>query len=125
MLTLRPEQMEAFERSSMNSFVDELAEHFRQALPEHHAVLGHDGTRETICYGIARARAYGITSVRGVTIYIRLMFLFGRDYDTNPELPWAGAALGDPMLADEITRAHQLALAAHAYLERITFEVPT
>ncbi|KIH83436.1 hypothetical protein UCMB321_2932 [Pseudomonas batumici] len=108
----------------MNRFVDDLAEHFRLALPEHHAALGPDGTRETIRHGVARARAYGITTARGVTVYVRLLFLFGRDYDTNPELPWAGAVLGDPALAEEDARVDQLALAARFYLEALTFESP-
>ena len=122
MLVIRQSQMEVFARASTDGYVETLSEHFRQCLPEHFAALGADGTREAIHYGIGRARTHGLTTDRNVTIYVRLMFLFGRDYDTDTRLPWVGAALHHSGSASEHVRIERLAQAAHAYLQQVAAE---
>jgi hypothetical protein len=37
--------------------------------------------------GVLRAKAYGIQAERDMVKYLNLMFVFGRDFDTEFELP--------------------------------------
>lgn len=119
MLTIRSDQMRSLEAASKERFERGLVEHFREHLPDHYAALGPEGTREAIQYGVTRAAEYGIVTEGGVTVYVRLMFLFGRDYDADPALPWAGAILRDPAIADEATRVSRLASAAMEHLQAL------
>jgi hypothetical protein len=117
MLTVRITQKRELETAAKDRFVRELVEHFRVHLPAHHEALGPEGTREAVLDGIVQAQGHGIVTEPGVTAYVRLMFLFGRGYDSDPALPWAGAILRDATIPDEPTRVGRLVSAAIAHLQ--------
>jgi hypothetical protein len=74
--------------------------HLNKFFPEHCAALKEAGTREAIRYSVTRAAHYQIVTERDVCKYTDLMFAFGRDFDQDPELPWAAAILNDENLKD-------------------------
>ena len=109
--------MTVFSEAAQLRFEGELVEHFERHLPTHCAQLGEDGTHEAIRYGVQRARAYGIASEHDVATYIRHMFLFGRDFDLDPQLPWASQTLNDSLNnSGDDMRMQQLTQASMAYL---------
>lgn len=120
MLVIRQSQMEVFAENALLRFEDELIEHFKQHLPSHLAQLGEDGAREALRYGVQRARAYRIESEEDVAIYVRHMFLFGRDFDLDPQLPWASQVLTDSTTDSGALRIERLAQASMAYLRDLS-----
>lgn len=122
MLVIRQSQMDALSQGAMRRFEDDLIGHFRQHLPAHHAQLGDEGTREAIRHGVQRARAYGIESEPDVAVYVRHMFLFGRDFDVDPQLPWAAHALTQGPVGSGAARVGRLAQASLAYLRALARE---
>lgn len=122
MLVIRHAQLEAFSQAALLRFENELLAHLRQHLPAHHGQLGDAGTRDAIRYGIRRAQAYGIESERDVAHYIRHLFLFGRDFDLDPQLPWASRVLTDETIPTGEQRMAALVQAAMAWLHELTAE---
>ena len=93
MLTIRTQQLAVFARAETKKFEDRLLIHLNRFFPKPSRALGEPKLRETIRHGIKRAASYGITAERDVYKYVDLMAVFGRDFDTDPRLPWAGETL--------------------------------
>ena len=92
MLTIRKEQMAALGAAQVKKFEDRMVTHLQKHFPEQCKKLGPK-LRELVAYGIERAGSYGIVAERDVSRYIDIMLAFGRDFDKDPNLPWAAAAL--------------------------------
>lgn len=89
MLTLRRDSFRAFRRAGREELLRRASAHLREHFPETCERLGPNGLRRAVRQGLGRARSYGILAERGVVKYLNLMFLFGRDFDRDPSLPWA------------------------------------
>jgi hypothetical protein len=108
MLNIRPGQMEAFEQAAQRRFENDMAAHLRKFAPRHCKILDEEALRTIIRLGIERARKYGFTNVGPVRLFLELMFLFGSDFDTDPQLPWAAEVLADKAIKDQASRAESL-----------------
>jgi len=106
MLTIRPDQVEAFERYHLQKFEGEMVEHLKEFAPRHWKVIGEQIGREAIRFGIKQAERYGFTNRGPVRFYIEMMFLFGSYFDTDPQYPWAAELLRDS--EHQMTRADRL-----------------
>ena len=93
MLVIRKKQMAVFQEVEIKKFVDRMAIHLKKFFPRQCETLGEPKLRETIQYGIKRAAFYGITAKREVYKYVDLMVVFGRDFDNDRRLAWAGEIL--------------------------------
>ncbi len=122
MLTIRSEQMAAFAAAKTARFIKETAADLQRILPRHCDALGPDGVREAIDFGMKRASGYGIVAEPGVLVYVRLMFMFGREFDRKYE--WAQRALRDASGGEGDTAVAKLSSAAEQYL-RDAAHVPT
>lgn len=98
MFRLRKKQMTAFSEAAILRFEDDMVRHAGRFFSDRCAQLGEDGVRAMIRGAIERAARYRIVSERGVCLYLNLMFVFGRELDRDPELPWAGRILNDPSI---------------------------
>ena len=98
MLTIRSSQLATFEDVATRRFVEATAAELQRILPRHCEALGSDGVRNTIRYGMKQAAGYGIVSERAAAGYIRLMFMFGEEFDRKHE--WARRILQDARAAD-------------------------
>lgn len=107
-LIIRKEQMEAFREVAIKNFEDRTLAHLQESFPERCQELGELGVREAIRYGIKRAATYKIKSKYGVEKYIEVMFMFGRDFDVDANLPWARQILSDRTLKDSKAKADHL-----------------
>jgi hypothetical protein len=107
-LTIRQTQMDAFERHAAETFENHMVAHVRTFAAAHARVLGGSGVRHVVRLGMAHASRYGLTDGRSVRLYIELMFLFGSEFTTDPQLPWArdvlsaAGRLGGPATADRL-----------------------
>jgi hypothetical protein len=107
-MKIRQEQMEAFAVDGLAKFEEDMLVHFKGFAPKHYEVIGERGTREVIRLGMERSRSYQLTRRGAVRFYIELMFMFGSDFDTDPQLPWAAETLNDLSVPYDIDRAEIL-----------------
>ncbi|MEO5930851.1 MAG: hypothetical protein ABIR47_13020 [Candidatus Kapaibacterium sp.] len=119
MLKIRHEQNAVLEEAARLKFEDETVAHLTEFFPEQCAALGEDGTRDAIRLGVSRGMLHGITFEQDLRIYIRLMFIFGREFDTDGQIPWAGMILNDPALPLSGQKIRQLYLTAIDYLKHL------
>ena len=112
MLTIRKEQLAVFGPLGKKAFEDRMLVHIKKIFPEQSETLGEPKLRETIQYGTQRAAAYRITSERDVCKYIDLMILYGRDFDKDPNLPWAQSILQNQAIRNPTSKIERLYKAA-------------
>ena len=74
--------------------------HLRKCFPHECGRLSDLEIRQAIDLGIANAGKYGLVTERDVCLYIDLMFVFGLDFDTSPNFPWASDILNDSWRTD-------------------------
>ena len=89
MFTLRSHHTEAFDQDIRRRFENRMVAHVNQFFPEKCNALGEEGVRSWIAHGIEKAGSYGIITERDVCKYIDIMFVYGRDFDTDPQCGWA------------------------------------
>ena len=93
--------------------------HLAKYAPKHCEVIGQHAIRAAIRLGVDRARTYGLTNRGPVRFYLESMFMFGSDFDTDPQFPWAAAILNDGRLSDQMAKADQLYERAMAFVDEI------
>ncbi len=121
MLKIYDEQTEAFARAATREFEDRMAAHLRRFFREDCERLGAEPLGELIRHGIGRAAEHGIVSEHDVALYLNLTLALGRDFDRDPLLPWARAALVETALLEPSRRMGRL---YRTTLERTQVPVP-
>ena len=110
MLIISPAQREALSPAAYRAFETRMLEHVGELFPETVEALGASACRGAIRHGIIRGREHGFVSERDLCKYIDLMFVFGRDFDSDPELPWVSPILrdgGQPSKIEALLQAAQ------------------
>ena len=92
-LTIRKEQMRALESSMLQRFEVRMAGHLKRFFRDHCHALEEAQIRSAIQHGMERAKTYGIVTERNICKYLNRMFIFGRDFDSEPQMPWAAEIL--------------------------------
>jgi hypothetical protein len=105
---IRHAQMRALSDNAGRAFEDRVFVHLNGCFPNQCRQWGEPEVREWIRYGIKQASEYGITAQRDVCKYIDLMFVYGHDFDQDPNLPWASSILHDRALRDPTTKLETL-----------------
>jgi hypothetical protein len=118
MLTIRKEQMQAFEQAAMNRFEDEMVVHGKEFSPRLCTVIGDEQVRTAVRSAIERCRGYGFTNRGSIRLFIELMLLFGSAFDTDPQYSWASEILHAP--DDQMLRAERLCEKTLDYQEKVT-----
>jgi hypothetical protein len=93
MLLIRPEQLRIFGDFQQERFELWMILHLRKFFPARCQSLGDSRLREFIGYGMKRAARHGFIASRDICKYVDLMMAFGRDFDQDTRLPWAGEIL--------------------------------
>lgn len=119
MLIIRKEQMETFDKFVLPAFEEEMIAHLKQFAPDHAETIGDKNVRLLIRSGIESAKQYGLTYRNPVRFYIELMFMFGSDFDTDPQYAWAGEILIDSTILDQVEKADRLYLKTRDYLKKV------
>lgn len=117
MLVIQKKQMEVLGNHMRKQFENELVAHLNFYFPDKCNALGETGVRKMIRYGIARAKKYGIVIEYPVSRYINLMFTLGKNFDTDPALPWAARILTDPSLDGTSLKIESLCRAADTHMK--------
>lgn len=95
-LIIRDSQMAVLGRANDVETEDRAVGHLQHCIPGVCASLGEPALREVIRWGRKRARRYEIENEADFFRYLNLMFMFGFEFDTNPEYPWASRSLTAP-----------------------------
>lgn len=115
MLTIRKEQLAVFGPIGKKAFEDRMIEHLNRFFPDQCKSFGEPKVRETIQYGTQRAASYHIISERDVCKYIDLMVFYGRDFDKDPDLPWAQSILQNQNIRNPTSKIERLYKAAEKH----------
>ncbi|OQY28747.1 MAG: hypothetical protein B6244_06190 [Candidatus Cloacimonetes bacterium 4572_55] len=98
MHTIRNQQIDTLRQVPLDVFEERMVKHLYEHFPQRSQKLGQRKVREDIRYSMERAKIYGIVTERDVCKYLNIVFAFHRDFDTDPELPWAGEILNNEEL---------------------------
>lgn len=106
MLTISKKQIKVFEDASLKNFEDNMVLHSQEFSPKLCEVIGEDQLRIALRQAIKRADSYGFTLKGPIRLYIELTFLFGSDFDTDPQFP----AIAEILKSDigEMERAEKI-----------------
>jgi hypothetical protein len=97
--------MEAFRSAALRAFEDEMVVHLGEFSPPLFKAVGEEQMRKAIRFGIGRAGSYGFTFRGPIRLYLELMLLFGSDFDTDPQYPWATEILTSQDSGPQMERA--------------------
>lgn len=70
--------------------------------PEHHGLLGEEGTKKLISKGIADGERYQLGGDDAVGILIELMVEFGDNFQRIPDRPWIARMLAQLDVPGEV-----------------------
>lgn len=115
---LRQEPAQPVAAHARPEFASRLLLRLRQVFPAKCQYLGDDLVLKTIAYGTAAAEAHGINIERGLILYVTIIFIVGAAFDSDPQVPWAGAVLNDPALTDPVRKVDRLYAEAVSFLNR-------
>lgn len=93
MFQLTTSQVAAFRRTAASAFEEQMVEQCTELAPELAAALGPEQLVAVVRAAILRAAKHGFTLMGPVRLFIQLGFLFGSDFDTDAQYPWARACL--------------------------------
>jgi hypothetical protein len=118
-VVIREAQIETLRRSTLRAFENEMVEHLARFSPPLFKAAGAEQLREVIRWGMKRAVGYGITLRGPVRLYLELMLLFGSQFDTDPQYPWAAEVLKDQEIPSQMQRADHLYRSTLEFRERV------
>lgn len=94
MILIRQSQMQVFEAESKSRFEQDLVWHFLNTYPrECRQAGGPEAVGNLVSDALERASVYGFKSRAQVSLFVALRFILGRDFDKDPQIPWAGQLL--------------------------------
>jgi len=70
--------------------------------PDHHGLLGDEGTKKIILKGIADGERYQLGGEDTVGILIELMIEFGDSFQRTPDRPWIASMLSQADVPGEV-----------------------
>jgi hypothetical protein len=122
MLIIRKAQMTALRASALTRFERQLTEHALKFAPRHAASLGDQQLQLCVHTAVSRARMRGFTLRGPVRLWVELTFMFGIEFDTDPQLHSFVNLLSRPSTpnySDQLSRADNLRMGAVDFTERI------
>ena len=118
MLIISKDQMKAFDDAALLRFENEMMVHSHRFTPQLSKVLGKEQLRGALRQAIHRATTHGFTNRGPIRLYVELMFLFGSDFDTDPQYLRIAEAL--PSSADQMERAEVIYKIVLEYQEEVS-----
>lgn len=106
MLTIRKDQLDAFQQASLASFEREMVAHSKEFSPEICHAVGDEQVRSAVSNAGTRARGYGFTNRGPIRLFLEMTILLGHGFDSDPQYPWAANILRSN--EDQMQRAEAL-----------------
>jgi hypothetical protein len=115
MLVIRKEQMNALNRSVLDTYVKRLANVFLERFPERFGPSGIAEAEKFVKKKLPLARKYDANSERAVAMFLYFVLVHGEDFESRPETAWAVEILQDPSDPDGESRVERLISRMEAY----------
>jgi hypothetical protein len=112
-LVIRDDQIRAMNNILLRRW---MLDHLRRHFPDHCSGMGQRALRRAISDGIATAHSHGFVNEADCCRYVDMTFVLGRNFDTDPALPWAADILSDRSITDASMRIEMLHEAACEHL---------
>ena len=96
-----------------------MCDHLMQFIPRHAATIGRDRIETVVRRGIAKAADAGFDTAGPVRLYLDMICLFGSDFATDPQFPWAGEILNAGSTVDQAARADALYRRSLRFLDAV------
>lgn len=93
MLTIDSETIQTLRDAAVRRYEQDLVAHVRTFFPNHYRLAGTDGVASLAQLAITRARSCGITSERGVCLFLNTMLLLGSFFNQDPQFRWVASIL--------------------------------
>jgi hypothetical protein len=119
MLVLRKEQVDQLRQAAKRRCADAILVFLAGFSSSLFKTLEEEQQRAVIRFGMDRAEAHGFTSRDPVRLYLELTLLFGSQFDTDPQYPWAGQILAEPDQDASMERVERLYQRAIDYREKV------
>ncbi len=100
MLTIHNSQLQALQMALSAGFIDYMMIFLRDESEEVFVDASDEELREFIEYGISRSAAHNLKDLYHVQQFILFMSWVGKDFDTDPDNPWAAKILSNPELSN-------------------------
>jgi hypothetical protein len=118
MFTIRKAQLDALARDHRRTYEDEVRRHLMVRFPADCALRSREELALLVRHAFDRAEAHGFGALSAVSKYANLCVAFGRDFDVDPQHPWAAAILGSKDFPTPEVRIDFLCREALRRLER-------
>jgi len=92
-MKIHKRQLQAFGKAVEEMLECRLVAHAERLWPERCERMGRETVRQWVRAGVRRARGCGIEAEYDLSRFVDLLFLLGRDFDTDPAAAWAGEIL--------------------------------
>ncbi|MBM4042701.1 MAG: hypothetical protein FJ290_29795 [Planctomycetes bacterium] len=122
MLRIRGEQMAAFEEAMRRRFEERLVARVRKNFPRFAEIVGDRAIRAAVHEGCSKAEKHELRSEREMCLFVDVALMLGSGFATDPQLPWAAAALADEKLASPLARVEALHERTMGYLDEVVGE---
>lgn len=119
MLLIRTQQVETLARATHARFAAAMVAHLQVFAPAHCRAIGSAQVARAVDAGLQRAANHGFDRHGPLQLYLETMWMFGSQFDSDPLLPWAGAALRARPTLDQMDRAQLLYEGVLAYLDQV------
>ncbi len=119
MLIIRDQQMQVFSQHARSQFEAETVRHVSEFAPRQFTLLGQSPVQQLVSLGIDRSEKYGFTNRGPARLFIEMMFMFGSEFDSDPQYPWASELLSASEPSSQMTRAAELHKRVLDFLERV------
>lgn len=108
MLKIRKQQMQEFENQQLCYFQKKMRQHIKKVFPDRYEKISRTELDDLILFGLDQSSRYDIVSEQDVCLYIDLMVMYGKDFDSNPEYKPHTDILSDEDLepSDKIDRLY-------------------
>ncbi len=93
MFVVTNEQMKILASEMARSFAKRMAGYLREYFPPQTKELSDAEMGKLVDRGVAQAARYGVVDEEDVQHYLEYMMRFGRNFDQDPALDWAGSIL--------------------------------
>lgn len=93
MFKINTHQVTLFKQTIRSTFEQEMVDHCTAFSPGLSTALDEEGLTAVVRSAIARAAGHGFTTRGAVRLFIELGLLFGSEFDSDVQYPWARACL--------------------------------
>jgi len=104
---------------STEFFDNEMLQEMQRLYPEKYTYVGELALGDLILEGIGLSKTYSVGTMRGIILFIMLMFAIGHGFVKDPLFPWISGTLENQKIDDPDKRVERLESKSITYLDNV------